>query len=202
MYIFSQFINCCPLVVVFFHCGLRLRQFHDSTSASTATSSVTTSDIMATQRVDVEEVVTEPRETSAAGTDSNPAAAAAAVAAPVRDKPVCLIVLGMAGSGKTTFVQVRRLCRLTAANCVSLFGRCQQNDTKAFFGGKLTTSEWITLVNENFSCSTKHFQDHVVHVATNLRYFQVGRTGIEQNRCFRLKAKIHRLRLRHDHADD
>lgn len=24
-----------------------------------------------------------------------------------RDKPVCLIVLGMAGSGKTTFVQVR-----------------------------------------------------------------------------------------------
>lgn len=89
---------------------------------------------MATQRVDAEEVVTEPRETSAAGTDSNPAAAAAA--APVGDKPVCLIVLGMAGSGKTTFVQVRRLCRLTAANCVSLFGRCQQNDTKATFGGK------------------------------------------------------------------
>uniref|UniRef100_H3CA52 GPN-loop GTPase n=1 Tax=Tetraodon nigroviridis TaxID=99883 RepID=H3CA52_TETNG len=43
--------------------------------------------------------------TSAGGTDSSPAAAAA----PVRDKPVCLIVLGMAGSGKTTFVQ-----RLTA----------------------------------------------------------------------------------------
>lgn len=98
---------------------------------------------MATRCVDDgEEVVTEPPETSAAGTDSSRVAAAAA--APVRDKPVCLIVLGMAGSGKTTFVQVRELWRLTAANCVSLFGRsvrCQQNDTKAFFGenGQLAT---------------------------------------------------------------
>lgn len=76
---------------------------------------------MATPCVDAEEVVTEPPEASAAGTDSSPAAAAAA--APVQDKPVCLIVLGMAGSGKTTFVQVRQLWRLTAANCFSLFGR-------------------------------------------------------------------------------
>ncbi|CAF89603.1 unnamed protein product, partial [Tetraodon nigroviridis] len=60
---------------------------------------------MAARCVDAEEAVAEPPETSAGGTDSSPAAAAA----PVRDKPVCLIVLGMAGSGKTTFVQ-----RLTA----------------------------------------------------------------------------------------
>lgn len=50
------------------------------------------------------EVVTEPPEPSAAGTSSPPAGAAAP---PGGDKPVCLIVLGMAGSGKTTFVQVR-----------------------------------------------------------------------------------------------
>ena len=37
---------------------------------------------------------------SAAGGDGEAPAAAA------RDLPVCLIVLGMAGSGKTTFVQV------------------------------------------------------------------------------------------------
>lgn len=153
--LFSAFINCCPLVVVFFHCGLHLRQFHDSTSASTATSSVTTSDNMATRCVDAEEVVTEPPEASAAGTDSSPAAAAAA--APVQDKPVCLIVLGMAGSGKTTFVQVRQLWRLTAANCLSLFGRsvrCQQNNTKAIFWGKQTTSGWINLVNMKYFRST------------------------------------------------
>lgn len=36
------------------------------------------------------------------------AGAASRTAGPAaRDKPVCLIVLGMAGSGKTTFVQVR-----------------------------------------------------------------------------------------------
>lgn len=101
-------------MVVFFHCGSHLRQFHDSTSASTATSSVTTSDNMATRCGGAEEAVTEPPETSAAGTNSSPAGAAAA--APVGEKPVCLIVLGMAGSGKTTFVQVRRLRQLAAAN--------------------------------------------------------------------------------------
>ncbi|XP_068584834.1 GPN-loop GTPase 1-like [Cebidichthys violaceus] len=46
-----------------------------------------------------EAVLTENRESPAAGTDSGTPG----------DKPVCLIVLGMAGSGKTTFVQ-----RLTA----------------------------------------------------------------------------------------
>ncbi|XP_023268134.1 GPN-loop GTPase 1 [Seriola lalandi dorsalis] len=50
-----------------------------------------------------EEVLMENQEGSAAGKDSGTPGAAA------RDKPVCLIVLGMAGSGKTTFVQ-----RLTA----------------------------------------------------------------------------------------
>ncbi|XP_033486936.1 GPN-loop GTPase 1 isoform X1 [Epinephelus lanceolatus] len=45
----------------------------------------------------------ENQESSAAGKDSG------APGATARDKPVCLIVLGMAGSGKTTFVQ-----RLTA----------------------------------------------------------------------------------------
>uniref|UniRef100_UPI0037E94DE0 GPN-loop GTPase 1 n=1 Tax=Semicossyphus pulcher TaxID=241346 RepID=UPI0037E94DE0 len=50
-----------------------------------------------------EEVSMENQESSAAGKDSGTAGAGA------RDKPVCLIVLGMAGSGKTTFVQ-----RLTA----------------------------------------------------------------------------------------
>lgn len=84
----------------------------------------------ATQRVDAEEVVADPPETSAAGTDGTPPAAGAAAAS--RDKPVCLIVLGMAGSGKTTFVQVRRLRRLTAANCARLF-RCQQNDREVKF---------------------------------------------------------------------
>lgn len=61
--------------------------------------------------VDAEEDVTDRPGASAAGTEGDPPAAAA-----VRDKPVCLIVLGMAGSGKTTFVQVRRLWRLAAAN--------------------------------------------------------------------------------------
>ncbi|TWW67568.1 GPN-loop GTPase 1 isoform X1 [Takifugu flavidus] len=60
-----------------------------------------------TRRVDAAQVVTDLPEASAAGTDGIPPAAGAAAAA--RDKPVCLIVLGMAGSGKTTFVQ-----RLTA----------------------------------------------------------------------------------------
>lgn len=60
-----------------------------------------------------EEVLTEHQESSAAGTDSGTPGAAA------RDKPVCLIVLGMAGSGKTTFVQVRWRMWLTAANCMS-----------------------------------------------------------------------------------
>lgn len=83
---------------------------------------------MATRRVDAEE----PPETSAAGMDSGSAAAAAA--APVRDKPVCLIVLGMAGSGKTTFVQVRRLCRLTAANRVSLLPMSTKRHESDFAG--------------------------------------------------------------------
>uniref|UniRef100_A0A8D0D6L0 GPN-loop GTPase n=1 Tax=Sander lucioperca TaxID=283035 RepID=A0A8D0D6L0_SANLU len=50
-----------------------------------------------------EEVLTDSDGGSAAGKDGGTPGAAA------RDKPVCLIVLGMAGSGKTTFVQ-----RLTA----------------------------------------------------------------------------------------
>ncbi|XP_028434761.1 GPN-loop GTPase 1 isoform X1 [Perca flavescens] len=50
-----------------------------------------------------EEVLTDSNGSSAAGKDGGTPGAAA------RDKPVCLIVLGMAGSGKTTFVQ-----RLTA----------------------------------------------------------------------------------------
>nr|XP_020458262.1 GPN-loop GTPase 1 [Monopterus albus] len=49
------------------------------------------------------EVLMADQEGSAAGKESGTSGAAA------RDKPVCLIVLGMAGSGKTTFVQ-----RLTA----------------------------------------------------------------------------------------
>ncbi|XP_034416656.1 GPN-loop GTPase 1 [Cyclopterus lumpus] len=57
----------------------------------------------AKQRTGAEEVLPEYREGSAAGEDSGAPGAAA------RDKPVCLLVLGMAGSGKTTFVQ-----RLTA----------------------------------------------------------------------------------------
>lgn len=62
----------------------------------------TTSDNMAeaAQCPAAEEVLMENQESSAAGTDSGTPGAAA------RDKPVCLIVLGMAGSGKTTFVQV------------------------------------------------------------------------------------------------
>lgn len=47
-----------------------------------------------------EEVLMENQEGSGAGKGSEVPGAAA------RDKPVCLIVLGMAGSGKTTFVQV------------------------------------------------------------------------------------------------
>ncbi|XP_039987605.1 GPN-loop GTPase 1 [Xiphias gladius] len=50
-----------------------------------------------------EEVLMEKQESSAAGKTSEAPGAAS------QDKPVCLIVLGMAGSGKTTFVQ-----RLTA----------------------------------------------------------------------------------------
>lgn len=47
-----------------------------------------------------EEVLMEDQEDSAAGQSSGTPGAASG------DKPVCLIVLGMAGSGKTTFVQV------------------------------------------------------------------------------------------------
>lgn len=47
-----------------------------------------------------EEVSMEDQRESAAGQSSGTPGAAAG------DKPVCLIVLGMAGSGKTTFVQV------------------------------------------------------------------------------------------------
>ncbi|XP_041792813.1 GPN-loop GTPase 1 [Chelmon rostratus] len=57
----------------------------------------------ATQSPGAEEDFMENQELSGAGGDSGTPGAAA------RDKPVCLIVLGMAGSGKTTFVQ-----RLTA----------------------------------------------------------------------------------------
>ncbi|KAM7424763.1 hypothetical protein PAMA_000900 [Pampus argenteus] len=57
----------------------------------------------AAQRSVAEQLLTENRERPAAAEGSGTPAAAA------RDKPVCLIVLGMAGSGKTTFVQ-----RLTA----------------------------------------------------------------------------------------
>ncbi|XP_072235947.1 GPN-loop GTPase 1 [Leuresthes tenuis] len=59
----------------------------------------------AAQDSGVEAGLTENRESSTAGGDGGTPAAAAAD----RDKPVCLVVLGMAGSGKTTFVQ-----RLTA----------------------------------------------------------------------------------------
>lgn len=52
---------------------------------------------------DAGEATVDPQESPAAGTSSGTPAAAA-----VHDTPVCLIVLGMAGSGKTTFVQVRR----------------------------------------------------------------------------------------------
>lgn len=55
------------------------------------------------QRPGAEAALPENREGSAVGGDSGAPGAAA------RDRPVCLIVLGMAGSGKTTFVQ-----RLTA----------------------------------------------------------------------------------------
>lgn len=43
---------------------------------------------------------------------SAPGAEGGSSPGPVPDSPVCLIVLGMAGSGKTTFVQVRQ--RVTA----------------------------------------------------------------------------------------
>ncbi len=62
----------------------------------------TTSDNMAdaAQIPAAEEVLMENEESSGAGKSSG------APGATARDKPVCLIVLGMAGSGKTTFVQV------------------------------------------------------------------------------------------------
>lgn len=63
-----------------------------------------------TQSPGAEKILTEKLESSAAEGDSGTPGAAA------RDRPVCLIVLGMAGSGKTTFVQVRGRMRPTAAN--------------------------------------------------------------------------------------
>lgn len=60
-----------------------------------------------------EEVLTGNQDGSAAGTNSGTPGAAA------RDKPVCLIVLGMAGSGKTTFVQVSQRVWLSAASFMS-----------------------------------------------------------------------------------
>ncbi|XP_029977991.1 GPN-loop GTPase 1 [Sphaeramia orbicularis] len=60
----------------------------------------------AAQCPEAEPVLMDGPENSGSGTDSGAAGAAGAA---VRDRPVCLIVLGMAGSGKTTFVQ-----RLTA----------------------------------------------------------------------------------------
>lgn len=58
-------------------------------------------------------VSAENQESPAAGRHAGPPGTAP------RDKPVCLIVLGMAGSGKTTFVQVSRRVWLTAASRVS-----------------------------------------------------------------------------------
>uniref|UniRef100_A0A8C2ZRI9 GPN-loop GTPase n=1 Tax=Cyclopterus lumpus TaxID=8103 RepID=A0A8C2ZRI9_CYCLU len=75
----------------------------DSTGIFTAASTQHGNMTEAKQRTGAEEVLPEYREGSAAGEDSGAPGAAA------RDKPVCLLVLGMAGSGKTTFVQ-----RLTA----------------------------------------------------------------------------------------
>lgn len=68
----------------------------------------------AAQCAGAEEVLMENQEGSAAGRDGGTPGAAP------RDKPVCLIVLGMAGSGKTTFVQVRwGGVWLTGASCVT-----------------------------------------------------------------------------------
>ena len=64
----------------------------------------TTSDIMASA---APEDLTENREGLAASGDTGtPVEDTRTPGAAARDKPVCLIVLGMAGSGKTTFVQV------------------------------------------------------------------------------------------------
>lgn len=57
----------------------------------------------AAQCPEAEPVLMDGPESSGSGTDSG------AVGPTVRDRPVCLIVLGMAGSGKTTFVQVKQL---------------------------------------------------------------------------------------------
>lgn len=117
----------------------------------------------ATRRVDAAEVVTDVPEASAAGTDGIPPAAGAAAAA--RDKPVCLIVLGMAGSGKTTFVQVRRLRRLTVANCARL-RRMSTKRRGGDFWRKQITCNWFILVIMNFNRSTKHLQVLVVQFTT------------------------------------
>lgn len=82
--------------------GKATATFYDTPRVFTAPGSpTTTSDKMAaeSQGAGAEEVLMEHRESSATGTGCRVPAA--------RDKPVCLIVLGMAGSGKTTFVQVR-----------------------------------------------------------------------------------------------
>lgn len=95
----------------------------------------------AARRVDAAEVATDLPEASAAGTDGTPPAAGAAAAA--RDKPVCLIVLGMAGSGKTTFVQVRRLRRLTVANSARRCGMSTKRPGGDFWRKQITWNWFI-----------------------------------------------------------
>uniref|UniRef100_G3Q0C4 GPN-loop GTPase n=2 Tax=Gasterosteus aculeatus aculeatus TaxID=481459 RepID=G3Q0C4_GASAC len=81
------------------------RRLYGSTGVFTAPRFLTTSDNMAAAdpRPAAGAVSAENQESPAAGRHAGPPGTAP------RDKPVCLIVLGMAGSGKTTFVQ-----RLTA----------------------------------------------------------------------------------------
>ena len=57
---------------------------------------------MATSLFDHEEIVS----SEVTGTSSNSDGTATASATSHSKKPICVIVLGMAGSGKTTFVQV------------------------------------------------------------------------------------------------
>ena len=43
---------------------------------------------------------------------------------PKQTKPTCIIVLGMAGSGKTTFVQVTLFCQIERSNIDLLLKQC------------------------------------------------------------------------------
>ena len=56
---------------------------------------------------------------------------------PSEQKPICVIVLGMAGSGKTTFVQVQTLCVQIESRLISIF--CLFFEDYGYFIVLLTT---------------------------------------------------------------